>query len=547
MTKAPFSKQLEQLFVARTPLIFAESSEWQRVQGALLTAVNDESLKTGEERRVILKRGKFSPLEAYDYQLEKWTRDHEHLKQKPQGNNIISEIAWLRDTAKFPFCLLFDDMQGVHDAGLSDHQSKTVMSALRHFVRVKTERDKPHYNRKTIVVCGAGWNYPPEISHELVTLEMDLPTVEILATTLRETCGPRGFKVAEPQGEIRDRILKAALGLTVMEAEQAFSTAIVEGDGNWSDDSLKIVLKRKREIIQQSGALDYLEADENMDSIGGLDNLKKWLKGRKSHFTDAAQQRGIPKPKGILLTGVPGCGKSLTAKVIGNEWGLPLVRFDLGSVYQGVVGSSERNIRSALKLAEAVSPCVLFIDEIEKGLSGVGGSGNLDSGTSMRVFGTILSWMNDQDSGVFVVATANKLKSLPPELKRKGRFDEIFFVDLPDHPSVVEIFTIHLDRAEPNWRESDIDIETLADHTADAWTGAEIEAAVNEALSTAFSDGNRPIVMDDLLNYIKTTTPQSESLETQIADLRSEAKKIGKDASSKRAKQGSGGGGNIYS
>jgi ATP-dependent 26S proteasome regulatory subunit len=547
MSKAPFSKQLEQLFVARTPLIFAESSEWQRVQGALLTAVNDESIKTGEERRVILKRGKFSPLEAYDYQLEKWTRDHEHLKQKPQGNNILEEIGWLRNTAKFPFCLLLDDMQGVHEEGLGDHADKAIMSVFRYFVRIKTERDKPHFNRKTILVSSAGWNYPPEISHELVTLEMDLPTVEILATTLRETCGPRGFKVAEPQGEIRDHILKAALGLTVMEAEQAFSTAIVQGDGNWSDDSVKIVLKRKREIIQQSGALDYLEADESMDSIGGLDNLKKWLKGRKSHFTDAAQQRGIPKPKGILLTGVPGCGKSLTAKVIGNEWGLPLVRFDLGSVYQGVVGSSERNIRSALRLAEAVSPCVLFIDEIEKGLSGVGGSGNLDSGTSMRVFGTILSWMNDQDSGVFVVATANKLKSLPPELKRKGRFDEIFFVDLPDHPSVVEIFTIHLNRAEPNWRDSDIDIEKLADYTADAWTGAEIEAAVNEALSTAFSDGNRPMTMADLMNYIKNTTPQSESLEKQIAELRLEAKKIGKDASSKRAKQGSSGGGNIYS
>lgn len=545
MAKAPFSKQLGQLFIARTPLIYVESSEWQRVQGGLLTAVENESEKTGEERRIILKKGKFSPLEAYDYQLQRWTREHECLKQKVQGNNTVAEIEWLRNSAKFPFCLLLDDMQGRGHFG--DGPEKNIMSVLRDFVRVKTEDNKPHYNRKTILVSSEGWDYPPEISHELVTLEMDLPTIEILATTLGVTCGPQGFNVAEPKGEIRDQILKAALGLTVMEAEQAFSTAIVEGEGSWSEDSVKIVLKRKREIIQQSGALDYLEADENMDSIGGLDNLKKWLRGRKSHFTDAAQQRGIPKPKGILLTGVPGCGKSLTAKVIGNEWGLPLVRFDLGSVYQGVVGSSERNIRSALKLAEAVSPCVLFIDEIEKGLSGVGGSGDLDSGTSMRVFGTILSWMNDQDSGVFVVATANKLKSLPPELKRKGRFDEIFFVDLPDHPSVVEIFTIHLDRAEPNWRESNIDIEKLADHTADAWTGAEIEAAVNEALSTAFSDGNRPIVMDDLLNYIKTTTPQSESLQTQIADLRSEAKKIGKDASSKRAKQGSGGGGNIYS
>ena len=367
MAKAPFKKRLEQLFIARTPLIYVESSEWQRVQGGLLTAVDKESQKTGEERRIILKKGKFSTLEAYDYQLQRWTREHERLKQKPQGNNTVQEIEWLRNTAKFPFCLLLDDMQGRGHFG--DGPEKNIMSVLRDFVRVKTDDSKPHYNRKTILVSSEGWDYPPEISHELVTLEMDLPTIEILATTLRVACGEQGFNVAEPKGEIREQILKAALGLTVMEAEQAFSTAIVEGEGSWSEDSVKIVLKRKREIIQQSGALDYLEADENMDSIGGLDNLKEWLKGRKNHFTDAAQQRGIPKPKGILLTGVPGCGKSLTAKVIGNEWGLPLVRFDLGSVYQGVVGSSERNIRSALKLAEAVSPCVLFIDEIEKGLS----------------------------------------------------------------------------------------------------------------------------------------------------------------------------------
>ena len=543
MAKAEFKEQLAQLFVARTPLIYVETAEWERVSGGLISATEIESKNLNEERRILLRRGKFTPLEAFDQNLRTWTRDHEALKQKPQGNNVLAEITWLRNTARFPFCLWLDDMQG-RGSGLGDAPDKEVSSVLRDFVRVKKEPEKPYNDRKTILFASEGWKYPTEISHELVTLEMDLPTVEILATTLRITCVQ--FNVSEPKGEIRDLIIKGALGLTVMEAEQAFSTAIVDGEGTWSNTSVKIVLKRKREIIQQNGALDYLEADEDMDSIGGLDNLKKWLKGRKSHFTIAATERGIPKPKGILLTGVPGCGKSLTAKVIGNEWGLPLVRFDLGSVFQGVVGSSEQNIRSALKLAEAVSPCVLFIDEIEKGLAGAGGSGNLDSGTGMRVFGTILSWMNDQDCGVFVVATANKLKSLPPELKRKGRFDEIFFVDLPDHPSVVEIFTIHLNRAEPKWRESDIDVEKLADLTENAWTGAEIEAAVNEALSTAFSDGNRPIKMKDLLDYIKITTPQSESLEKQIGELRAEAKKIGRDASSKRAKKGGNGGQNIY-
>lgn len=543
MAKASFKEQLAQLFVARTPLIYVETAEWERVSGGLISATEIESKNLNEERRILLRRGKFTPLEAFDQNLLTWTRDHEALKQKPQGNTVVDEITWLRNTARFPFCLWLDDMQG-RGSGLGDAPDKNVSSVLRDFVRVKKETEKPYNDRKTILFASEGWKYPTEISHELVTLEMDLPTVDILATTLRITCDQ--FNVSEPKGEIRDLIIKGALGLTVMEAEQAFSTAIVDGEGTWSNTSVKIVLKRKREIIQQNGALDYLEADENMDSIGGLDNLKKWLKGRKSHFTLAAAERGIPKPKGILLTGVPGCGKSLTAKVIGNEWGLPLVRFDLGSVFQGVVGSSEQNIRSALKLAEAVSPCVLFIDEIEKGLAGVGGSGNLDSGTGMRVFGTILSWMNDQDCGVFVVATANKLKSLPPELKRKGRFDEIFFVDLPDHPSVVEIFTIHLNRAEPKWRESDIDVEKLADLTENAWTGAEIEAAVNEALSTAFSDGNRPIKMKDLLDFIRITTPQSESLEKQIGELRAEAKKIGRDASSKRAKKGGNGGQNIY-
>ena len=239
-----------------------------------------------------------------------------------------------------------------------------------------------------------------------------------------------------------------------------------------------------------------------------------------------------------MLTGVPGCGKSLTAKAIGELWGIPLVRFDIASVFNSFQGASERNIREALRLAEAVSPCVLFIDEIEKGLAGSGGSGDLDSGTGKRVFGTIFTWMNDQDAGVFVVATSNSLKDLPTELKRKGRFDEIFFLDLPDSVSRAEIFVIQLDEFEPGWKNSDINIDQLADMT-DKWTGAEIKAAVNDAQISAFNDGNRPIKMEDLTTYISKSTPQAKGMGIHaIEKMRAEADKIGRRAASDRSHVG---------
>ena len=377
-------------------------------------------------------------------------------------------------------------------------------------------------------------------------VDMELPSAEILKMTLGVVC--EDFDVEFPKGELQDRIIKAALGLTVMEAEQAFSTAIVKGDYTWSASSAKTILRRKRDIIRKSGALDYIESTESMDSIGGLDVLKEWLQSRTKLFSDEAKQRGIPQPKGIMLTGVPGCGKSLTAKAIGELWGIPLVRFDIASVFNSFQGASERNIREALRLAEAVSPCVLFIDEIEKGLAGSGGSGDLDSGTGKRVFGTILTWMNDQDAGVFVVATSNSLKDLPTELKRKGRFDEIFFLDLPDSVSRGEIFVIQLDEFEPGWKNSDINIDQLADIT-DKWTGAEIKAAVNDAQISAFNDGNRPIKMEDLTTYISKSTPQAKSMGPAIEAMRAEADKIGRRAASNRGRVGKGSNqrGNTYS
>ena len=547
MAAESLSQKFAHLLEARTPLIYVESSEWERIQGALQTAVALESDKLNNQRRLLVK---FSPVrsnaEVWDVEQQRWNPEHESVKQLANIESILGAILWFRDECAEPFCLLLDDFQGQGEGVLGDTQDKTVMNLLRDFVRVKKDDDVPFNDRKTIVFASEGWNFPEEISHELVTLDMELPSAEILKMTLGVVC--EDFNVEFPKGELQDRIIKAALGLTVMEAEQAFSTAIVKGEYTWSASSAKTILRRKRDIIRKSGALDYIESTESMDSIGGLDILKEWLQSRTKLFSEEAKQRGIPQPKGIMLTGVPGCGKSLTAKAIGELWGIPLVRFDIASVFNSFQGASERNIREALRLAEAVSPCVLFIDEIEKGLAGSGGSGDLDSGTGKRVFGTILTWMNDQDAGVFVVATSNSLKDLPTELKRKGRFDEIFFLDLPDSVSRGEIFVIQLDEFEPGWKNSDINIDRLADMT-DKWTGAEIKAAVNDAQISAFNDGNRPIKMEDLTTYIGKSTPQAKSMGPAIEAMRAEADKIGRRAASNRGRVGKGSNqrGNTYS
>jgi len=538
MEAAPLKNKVNELFQAQTPLIYIESSEWERVQGALQSAVELEAKELGEPRRLLVK---LSPMrskpEVWDGQ--KWDREHPDVKQLANKGEFSELILWFRDKCKLPVCLLLDDMQGP----LIDAPNKGVMGLFRDFVRVKKDKTVPFHDRKTIIMASEGWKFPPEIAHEMVRVEMSLPSAEVLKTTLQVACNE--FDVSFPKGEMQDTIIKSALGLTVMEAEQAFATAIIEGDGEWSATSSRSILKKKREIIRQSGALDYIEAEGNMDVIGGLDLLKEWLKERKGLFHDDAKKRGIAQPKGILLTGVPGCGKSLTAKAIGNEWGLPLVRFDLGSVFHKHQGASERNIRDALKLAEAVSPCVLFIDEIDKGLAGSGGSGELDSGTGKRIFGTILTWMSDQTSGVFVVATANQLDSIPTELKRKGRFDEIFYIDLPDNVSRQEIFKIHLGIKEPTWEQSDISPEVLANRS-EKWTGAEIEAAVNSALISAFNDGNRPISQEDLEDVMSKTTPQAESMSEKIEKMRKEADRIGRRASSSRDKNVVDGSGNVY-
>jgi SpoVK/Ycf46/Vps4 family AAA+-type ATPase len=262
--------------------------------------------------------------------------------------------------------------------------------------------------------------------------------------------------------------------------------------------------------------------------VGGLTNLKAWLSQRTAAFGERARQFGLPEPRGLLLLGVQGCGKSLTAKAVSAHWNLPLLRLDMGRIFSGLIGSSEENLRKAIRVAESVAPVVLWVDEIEKGLSGVASSGAGDSGVSARVFGTLLTWLQEKTAPVFVVATANRIDGLPPEVLRKGRFDEIFFIDLPEQAERQDIFRIHLHRRK---REpTAFGLEELATLT-DGFSGAEIEQVVIAGLYEAFAEG-KELAQPHLVRVIQDTFPLSVTMGDEIGRLREWARGRTRPASS---------------
>jgi SpoVK/Ycf46/Vps4 family AAA+-type ATPase len=278
-----------------------------------------------------------------------------------------------------------------------------------------------------------------------------------------------------------------------------------------------VILSEKKQVIRKSGMLEYYESQENMTTVGGLDGLKTWLLKRAVAFTDKARNFGLPSPRGVLLLGVQGCGKSLMAKAISQVWRLPLLRFDVGKVFGSLVGSSEENVRRAIKVAESISPAILWIDEIDKAFRGSQGSGgNTDGGTSARVFGTFLCWMSDKTAPVFVVATANDISHLPPELLRKGRFDEIFFVDLPGKRERMNIFDVHLKKKGRDSKQFDLDRLAMA---SKGFSGAEIEEAITSSLFDAFYE-QKDLSTEAILDGIRQTVPLSRTMSEQIEDLR---------------------------
>ncbi len=368
---------------------------------------------------------------------------------------------------------------------------------------------------QTLILLGPSLNLPPELEKDVTVIDYPIPKAEDVNAVLDQVIAsvkdnPKVDSSLSP--EARELLVKSALGLTLDEIEAAFARSLVER----KKFDVEVILEEKQQIIRKSGLLEYYPAQNSLGDVGGMELLKEWLDKRTQSFTDKARAFGIPAPKGILLLGVQGCGKSLLAKAVAAEWNLPMLKLDVGRIFGSLVGQSEENIRRAIRTAESVAPCILWADELEKGFAGIQGSGVSDSGTTARVFATFLTWMQDKTAPVFLIATANDVSALPPEMLRKGRFDEIFFVDLPDLDERQQIFKIHLSKRKRD--PANYDLGKLADATK-GFSGAEIEQVVVGALFSAF-DEERELSEEDLITEAKSVVPLSVMMREDIEELR---------------------------
>ena len=375
---------------------------------------------------------------------------------------------------------------------------------------LKDELSRAKAHGRVLVVVACRHILPPELEREFVVLDFALPGKPELEQVVAGIC--ESAKVPIPEGEAMDAILEAATGMTCAEAENALALSLVESK---SLDPVRIA-REKAQVVKKGGILELVESLPSLASIGGLDLLKEWLALRKDAFGRKAQEYGLPTPKGLLIVGVPGTGKSLAAKATASLLGRPLLKLDAGRLYGGLVGQSEGNLRAVIQTCEAIAPCVLWIDEIEKAFAGSKSSGMTDGGTSSRVFGSFLSWMQEKTSPVFVVATANDVTQLPPEFLRKGRFDELFFVDLPTRQEREAIWSIQI--AKYARKPKAYNLGALAIGSED-FTGAEIEQAFIEGLYEAFGKGREPDTVG-LGAILAKQVPLSRLMGEQIAALR---------------------------
>ncbi len=490
-------EELSILIQAQYPLIYLLTSEEERSEQAIASIA-----QTKPQRRIFI-----------------WTVTHGIVeygqpRSLTQHNTVSPEAAieWVirqRD----PGIYIFKDLHPFIDSPATTRWLRDAVASFKG-------------TQKTIILMSPDQTVPIELEKEVVVLDYPLPNLaeldEVLSAQLEQA------RARRTTTEAREKLLKATLGLTRDEAQKVYRKAHVTA-GRLTEAEVEIVLSEKKQLIRRNGILEFIEVDETIDSIGGLEELKRWLQQRSNAFTERAREYGLPQPKGMLILGVPGCGKSLIAKTTSRLWSLPLLRLDMGRVYDGsTVGRSEANLRSALKTAESISPAILFIDEMDKAFAGSSGSSDSDGGTSSRIFGSFLTWMQEKQSPVFVMATANRVERLPGEFLRKGRFDEIFFVDLPNAEERQDIFKIHLQK-----RRRDIerfDIAQLA-NVCDGFSGAEIEQAIVAAMYEAFAQ-EREFTQLDIIAASRATLPLSKTMTEQVTALRDWARQRARPAAS---------------
>lgn len=366
-----------------------------------------------------------------------------------------------------------------------------------------------------VIIVSSILKFPKELEKFITILEMEYPTQAEIKAQIKSFSSEQGVGITD---ELLEDMSMAFKGLTEFEIENLLAAALAD-DGMFSRSDLKLIFDQKQQMIMKSGILEMIPIRERPEDIGGLENLKSWLERKSKVFKsiNKAMEFGVNMPKGVLIAGVPGCGKSLCAKVTAQMFDVPLLRLDMGKIMGKYVGESEENMRKAIALAEAISPCVLWIDELEKAFAGVNGTGNE---VTVRLFGTFLTWMQEKTSSTFVVATANDITKLPPELMRKGRFDEIFYVGLPKPEERRKIFEIHI-RKRRKQDLANIDISSLVSQT-DGYSGADVEGVVIDAVESAFVDGSGALRTEHINTAIKNTHSLSEIMKESLTNLSKE-------------------------
>jgi AAA+ superfamily predicted ATPase len=473
-----FTKEFELLIRACYPLIYVATAEEERLENSIIYCAQ----RLGNRNVYI-----------WDF-----VEGYQHNKEAIAKRNPLQALEFIEKLpAKLGGIFILRDFQRfLEDISIS--------RKIRNLARILKSQPK------NIIIVSSQINIPVDLSEFLTIVDYALPTsVEIkqelnqLLSNIQQTLDTKFL------GEL----VRAAQGLS-LERIRRVLTRCIALRGRLEVTDIEMILEEKRQSIRQTQILDFYPATEQISDIGGLEQLKEWLLVRGSAFSEKARLYGLPNPRGLLLVGVQGTGKSLTAKAIAHHWHLPLLRLDVGRLFSSLVGESESRTRQMINLAEALAPCILWIDEIDKGFAGLDGKG--DSGTSSRVFGTFINWLAEKQTAVFVVATANNIQFLPAEMLRKGRFDEIFFVGLPNRVEREAIFSVHLARLRPNGLRN-YDINRLAYETPD-FSGAEIEQILIDAMHIAFSQ-NREFTTDDILEAASQMVPLSRTAQEQIEFL----------------------------
>lgn len=503
MNTTKFMQDFANLVNAGFPYIYIPSYEEERITNTIKNILSNKELIKNDRKLYVWT------------QTDGLISDETKIRDTSNPINAVESVAKSNEDAIY----IFKDFHIYFGGDRNTRPDYAVIRKLRDIIpNLKS-------SRKTIVFISSKLVIPCDMEKEISILDFSLPTESEIKSLLNELINglnPENVKLTEDEKTLLSR---SALGLTMQEAENAFCRAIVKLKG-LSIDALSIIHEEKNQVVKKTGVLEFVKSDLDINDIGGLENLKKWLIRRNNSWSEKAKQYNLPAPKGVLITGIPGCGKSLTAKAMSAIWGLPLLKLDMGKIFGGIVGSSEENMRKAIATAEAIAPSILWVDEIEKGFSGLKSGG--DSGTSARVFGTFLTWMQEKTAPVFVIATANDISSLPPELLRKGRFDEIFFVDLPTVKEREKIFSVHLKKRMKNSNiNHELEVsDTVCNELANAsvgYVGAEIEQIVIAAMYEAFY-ADRGLRKEDVLKAIKETVPLSSTQREQILSLREWAK-----------------------